>query len=151
MTDAVDRARERLVGAMFAEWDAHDVEELVRLMRKFADALSYKNADKEDLTNVRIEFLPRWLCLQDGIEGAALLTGFSFMQARSNFGEVRQPIPAEPGQLERYDYEYRGNGTVNLFVCIDVHRPWRKVITERRAAEDYAQCMRELTDVPLSR
>jgi transposase len=37
-------------------------------------------------------------------------------------GEVRQPIPAEPGQLERYDYEYRRNGTVNLFVCIDVHR-----------------------------
>jgi hypothetical protein len=63
-------------------------------------------------------------------------------------GEVRQPIPAEPGQLERYDYEYRRNGTVNLFVCIDVHRPWRKVkVTERRAAEDYAQCMRELTDV----
>jgi transposase len=63
-------------------------------------------------------------------------------------GEVRQPIPAEPGQFERYDYEYRRNGTVNLFVCIDVHRPWRKVkVTERRAAEDYAQCMRELVDV----
>src|SRR5665213_1477349 len=51
-------------------------------------------------------------------------------------GEVRQPIPAEPGQLERYDCEYRRNGTVNLFVCIDVNRPWRKVkVTERRAAE----------------
>jgi len=63
-------------------------------------------------------------------------------------GEVRQPIPAEPGQLERYDCEYRRNGTVNLFVCIDVHRPWRKVkVTERRAAEDYAQCMRELVDI----
>jgi DDE superfamily endonuclease len=63
-------------------------------------------------------------------------------------GEVRQPIPAEPGQLERYDYEYRRNGTVNLFVCIDVNRPWRKVkVTERQAAEDYAQCMRELVDV----
>ena len=63
-------------------------------------------------------------------------------------GEVRQPIPAEPGQLERYDYEYRRNGTVNLFVFLDVHRPWRKVkVTERRAAEDYAQCMRELVDV----
>jgi hypothetical protein len=36
-------------------------------------------------------------------------------------GEVRQPIPAEPGQLERYDYEYRRNGTVNLFVCVDVN------------------------------
>jgi hypothetical protein len=51
-------------------------------------------------------------------------------------GEVRQPIPAEPGQLERYDYEYRRNGTVNLFVCIDVHRPWREVkVTERRAGK----------------
>jgi DNA-binding MarR family transcriptional regulator len=40
MTDAVDRARERLVGAMFATWDQHDVDELVRLMRKLADAVS---------------------------------------------------------------------------------------------------------------
>ena len=63
-------------------------------------------------------------------------------------GEVRQPIPAAPGQLERYDCEYRRNGTVNLFVVLDVHRPWRKVkVTERRAAEDFAQCMRELVDV----
>jgi transposase len=63
-------------------------------------------------------------------------------------GEVRQPIPPEPGQLERYDYEYRRNGTVNLFVVLDVHRPWRKVkLTERRTAEDYARCMRELVDV----
>jgi hypothetical protein len=38
-------------------------------------------------------------------------------------GEARQPIPARPGQLERYDYEYRRNGTVNLFVLLDVHRP----------------------------
>jgi transposase len=63
-------------------------------------------------------------------------------------GEVRQPIPAKPGQLERYDYEYRRNGTVNLFVLLDVHNPWRKVkVTERRAAKDYAQCMRELVDI----
>jgi transposase len=63
-------------------------------------------------------------------------------------GEVRQPIPARPGQLERYDYEYRRDGTVNLFVLLDVHRPWRKVkVTERRAAEDYAQCLRDLVDI----
>ena len=63
-------------------------------------------------------------------------------------GEARQPIPAEPGRLERYDYEYRRNGTVNLFVFLDVHRPWRKVkVTERRAAEDYAHCMRDLVDI----
>ena len=63
-------------------------------------------------------------------------------------GEVRQPIPAEPGQLERYDCEYKRNGTVNLFVFLDAHRPWRKVkVTDRRAAEDFAICMRELSDV----
>lgn len=63
-------------------------------------------------------------------------------------GEVRQPIPAALGQLERYDYEYKRNGTANLFVCLDAHRPWRKVkVTERRTAEDFAICMRELTDV----
>jgi transposase len=63
-------------------------------------------------------------------------------------GEVRQPIPAAPGQLERYDYEYKRNGTANLFVVVDVHHPWRKVkVTDRRTAEDYAQFMRELVDV----
>jgi transposase len=63
-------------------------------------------------------------------------------------GEVRQPIPAAPGHLERYDYEYRRNGTVNLFVVLDVHRPWRKVrLTERRTARDYAQCLRDLVDI----
>ena len=62
-------------------------------------------------------------------------------------GEVRPPIPAAPGQLERYDCEYRRNGTVNLFVFLDAHRPWRKVkITDRRAAVDFAACMRDLTD-----
>jgi hypothetical protein len=63
-------------------------------------------------------------------------------------GEVREPIPAAPGQLERVDYEYRRNGTVNLFVAVDAHRPWRKVtVTEQRTARDYAKRLRELVDV----
>jgi transposase len=63
-------------------------------------------------------------------------------------GEVRQPIPAEPGQIERYDCEYKRNGTANLFIFLDVHRPWRKVkVTDSRTAMDFAACMRELTDV----
>src|SRR6266568_1273469 len=63
-------------------------------------------------------------------------------------GEARQPIPAAPGQLERYDCEYRRNGTVNLFVFLDAHRSWRKVkVTDHRTARDFAHCMRELVDV----
>jgi hypothetical protein len=63
-------------------------------------------------------------------------------------GEVREPIPARPRQLERFDCEYRRNGTANLFVFLDVHRSWRSVkVTDRRAAEDFAECMRELSDI----
>ncbi|HZB91204.1 MAG TPA: IS630 family transposase [Stellaceae bacterium] len=63
-------------------------------------------------------------------------------------GEVRPPIPAAPGQLERYDCEYRRNGTVNLFIFLDAHRSWRKVkVTDQRTACDFAECMRDLVDV----
>jgi transposase len=63
-------------------------------------------------------------------------------------GEVRQPIPAAPGRLQRYDCEYKRNGTANLFVFLNAHRSWRKVkLTERRAADDFALCMRDLVDV----
>ncbi len=63
-------------------------------------------------------------------------------------GEVRTPIPAAPGAPERYDSEYQRNGTANLFVFLDVHRPWRHVkVTDRRTSRDFAECMRELVDV----
>ena len=63
-------------------------------------------------------------------------------------GEARLPIPARPGQLERFDCEYRRNGTANLFVFLDAHRSWRRVkVTDRRAAQDFAGCMRDLVDV----
>jgi transposase len=63
-------------------------------------------------------------------------------------GEVRRPIPPEPGQVARFDYEYRRAGTVNLFVLLDAHRPWRKVtITQQRTALEFARCMRELVEV----
>jgi DNA-binding MarR family transcriptional regulator len=40
MTDRVDAARDRIGRAIFETWDAQDIEELVRLMRKFADAVT---------------------------------------------------------------------------------------------------------------
>jgi DNA-binding MarR family transcriptional regulator len=40
MTELVDAARERIGRAIFASWDAHDIAELLRLMRKFADAVT---------------------------------------------------------------------------------------------------------------
>ena len=63
-------------------------------------------------------------------------------------GETRVPIPAEPGKPARIDYEYRRNGTANLFVFVDAHAPWRHVkVTDHRTAIDFAECMRDLVDV----
>jgi DNA-binding MarR family transcriptional regulator len=39
MTNLVDAARDRIGRAIFASWEPHDIDELVRLMRKFADAM----------------------------------------------------------------------------------------------------------------
>jgi DDE superfamily endonuclease len=63
-------------------------------------------------------------------------------------GELREPIPVTAGRPRRYDYEYRRNGTVNLFVFLDAHRSWRKVkVTDQRTAQDFAECTRDLVDV----
>ncbi|MDZ5451789.1 MULTISPECIES: MarR family winged helix-turn-helix transcriptional regulator [Labrys] len=40
MTDLVDAAREKMGRRIFAEWGQDDVQELVRLMRKFADGIN---------------------------------------------------------------------------------------------------------------
>jgi len=39
MTDAVDAARDRIGRAIFRSWDKDDIDDLVRLMRRFADAV----------------------------------------------------------------------------------------------------------------
>ena len=62
-------------------------------------------------------------------------------------GEVIEPIPAEPGRPERYDYEYVRNGTANLFMISEPLLGWRAVkVTERRAAVDFAEVLRWLAE-----
>lgn len=67
---------------------------------------------------------------------------------RQLIGEERVPTPAAPGKRARYDYEYVRNGTANVFMFVDVNRPWRHAkVTDRRAGIDFAECMQELVDV----
>ena len=62
--------------------------------------------------------------------------------------EVRQPLPARPGQPRRYDYEYRRMGTCNLFTSFQPALGWRHVeVTNRRTKQDFAHQMRALVDV----
>ena len=62
-------------------------------------------------------------------------------------GEVVQPLPAVPGQPERFDYEYVRNGTANLFMISEPLLGWRTVsVTERRTAVDFAEVLRWLVE-----
>jgi len=61
--------------------------------------------------------------------------------------ETRAPIPARPGQPAQHDYEYERNGTANLFMLFAPLEGWRHVaVTDRHAALDYAQVLRDLSD-----
>lgn len=61
--------------------------------------------------------------------------------------ETRHPLPPKPGRPERFDYEYKRNGTRNLFFFFQPLAGWRHVlITEHRTKIDYAQAMRHLVD-----
>lgn len=60
---------------------------------------------------------------------------------------MREPIPCKPGQPRREDYEYKREGTCNLFCFFAPHECWRHVdVTERRTAVDFAHEMKWLVD-----
>lgn len=62
--------------------------------------------------------------------------------------QTRTPVPMKPGQTTRYDYEYRRNGTANLFMAFAPLEGQRYVkVTDRRTSIDYAHFLRELSDV----
>lgn len=57
------------------------------------------------------------------------------------------PLPPQPGQVERVDYEYERNGTANLFMVCEPIVGWRQVeVTQRRTALDYAHLLKTLVD-----
>ena len=61
--------------------------------------------------------------------------------------ETRTSLPAKPGRVERYDYEYQRNGVRNLNIFFEPLIGQRHVkITQRRTMQDFARCMQWLVD-----
>jgi hypothetical protein len=62
--------------------------------------------------------------------------------------ETRTPLPMQPGQPARVDYEYKRNGVAAAFMLFAPLEGWRDVkITDRRTAIDYAHVLKDLSDV----
>ena len=67
--------------------------------------------------------------------------------SRQLIAETRMPLPMGPGRPARLDYEYRRNGTANLFMLFAPLEGWRHVkVTARRTAVDYAHLLKEAAD-----
>lgn len=62
-------------------------------------------------------------------------------------GEVREPIPPQPGAPARQDTEYKRNGVRNLMMICEPKRGWRNVlIMQRRTKIDFAHAMRHIVE-----
>jgi len=67
--------------------------------------------------------------------------------SRQLIEETRVALPCSPGSPRRYDFEYKRNGTANLFMIYAPLEGWRHVeITERRTAIDWAHCVAKVVD-----
>lgn len=60
----------------------------------------------------------------------------------------RMPVSMKGGQAARQDYEYKRNGTRNMFLFVEPKAGFRHVlVTKRRTKQDFAYAMRYLVDV----
>jgi hypothetical protein len=62
--------------------------------------------------------------------------------------DVTPPLPMQPGQPARQDYEYERCGTANLFMTCEPLAGRRHVkVTDRRTNADFAHLLRDLAEV----
>jgi len=61
--------------------------------------------------------------------------------------DSRTPIPMKPGSVKKYDYEYRRNGTCNIFVAVEPKAGKHHIqVTDHRKRQDFAQFVKWLID-----
>jgi hypothetical protein len=62
--------------------------------------------------------------------------------------ETQLPLPMQDGKPLRYDFEYRREGTCNLFMFLQPLAGWRHVkVTDQRTKQDFAWCMKDLVEI----
>lgn len=68
-------------------------------------------------------------------------------KSKQLLGQTRSPLPAQPGQLTKEDYEYKRAGTRNIFVAVEPKGGRRFVeVTRRRAKPDFVAFIKNLVE-----
>ena len=84
---------------------------------------------------------------QGGYQWRKLPSEYGHWNSVQLLADTRAPIPAQPGQPRRQDYEYRRAGMRNIFLTCEPLAGWRNMaITQRRTMQDFAHQMRWLVD-----
>jgi hypothetical protein len=61
--------------------------------------------------------------------------------------DTRKPILMKPGSVAKHDYEYKRNGTKNIFVAVEPKAGKRTItITKTRKKQDFATFVRDLVE-----
>lgn len=64
-------------------------------------------------------------------------------------GDIRSTIPTEEGKIRKRDYEYKRNGTANIFVTVEPHDGFRTTkTTKRRTKSDFAHEIARIANLP---
>ena len=68
-------------------------------------------------------------------------------KSKQLLSDSRTPIPMKPGGIKKYDYEYKRNGTCNIFVAVEPKAGNHHIqVTDHRKREDFARFVKYLID-----
>lgn len=68
--------------------------------------------------------------------------------SKQQIQELINELPVKPGEVKRFESEYKRNGVSNLFMMFEPLFGWRHVkVTDSRTAEDFAYCLKDLVDI----
>lgn len=68
--------------------------------------------------------------------------------SKQQIQEVINQLPVKPGEVVRFDSEYKRNGVSNLFMMFEPLAGWRNVkVTDTRTAIDFAHCVKDLVEI----
>lgn len=68
--------------------------------------------------------------------------------SKQHIQELIDKLATKPGQVEKFDSEYKRNGVSNLFMIFEPLAGWRHVkVTDTRTAIDFAYLLKDLVDL----
>ncbi len=68
--------------------------------------------------------------------------------SKQQIQELIDELPVKPGEVVKFDSEYKRNGVSNLFMMFEPLAGWRHVkVTDTRKATDFAYCLKDLVDI----